>query len=42
MIVEPSKNGKYDVSVQAGAGIVADFPKMNIKRQLIKQRYLKH
>jgi len=24
MIVKPSKEGKYDVSMQAGAGIVAD------------------
>ena len=24
MIVKPSRDGKYDVSVQAGAGIVAD------------------
>ena len=24
MIVEPSKDGQYNVSVQAGAGIVAD------------------
>ena len=37
MIVKPSKNGKYDVSVQAGAGIVADSSPENEYQETINK-----
>ena len=39
MIVKPSIDGKYDVSVQAGAGIVADsFPANEYQETLNKAK----
>ena len=39
MIVTPSKDGKYDVSVQAGAGIVADsFPENEYQETINKAK----
>ena len=37
MIVKPSKDGKYDVSVQAGAGIVADSSPENEYQETINK-----
>ena len=37
MIVKPSKNGKYNVSVQAGAGIVADSSPENEYQETINK-----
>ena len=39
MIVKPSRDGKYDVSVQAGAGIVADsFPENEYQETINKAK----
>jgi len=39
MIVQPSRDGKYDVSVQAGAGIVADsFPENEYQETINKAK----
>ena len=37
MIVQPSKEGKYEVSVQAGAGIVADSNPANEYQETINK-----
>merc|ERR1711991_829151 len=37
MIVKPSRDGKYDVSVQAGAGIVADSSPENEYQETINK-----
>ena len=37
MIVKPSKDGKYSVSVQAGAGIVADSSPENEYKETINK-----
>ena len=37
MIVKPSKDGTYDVSVQAGAGIVADSSPENEYQETINK-----
>jgi len=37
MIVKPSKDGKYNVSVQAGAGIVADSSPENEYQETINK-----
>ena len=37
MIVKPSEDGNYDVSVQAGAGIVADYSPENEYQETINK-----
>ena len=39
MVVKPSNDGKYDVSVQAGAGIVADsYPENEYQETINKAK----